>query len=251
MSVSAEAIANHFGLVLSEPMLASSSAARRSIAVVRLNPQTGQRELATVHWGLIPPGAKAPTIDDRMLYARTEGVDHKPGYREAFGLRRCLIPADGFYEWKRERAGKQAHFIRLRNGHLFAFGGVWDRWEGAQEKSIESCAILTTEANELVRLLHARMPVIIRPEHYDQWLNPHTPIESLSPLLQHYPAREMTAYPVGLPVPPTTHGEPETMEAVETQPGEAEGAFHPVFDELSGRKGHRQTMSEREGGKNG
>lgn len=244
MSISAQAIAAHFGLVLPEPPL-NPTASPRSIAVVRLNPQTGQRELVHLHWGSVPPGAKGIGMDDQPLYARAEGVDHKPGYREAFASRRCLIPADGFYEWKRERAGKQVYFIRLRNSHLFAFGGLWDRGESPQGTSIESCLILTTQANELVRPLHARMPLIIRPENYPQWLDPHTPIEALAPLLQHHPAREMTAYPVGPPVPPTTHGEPASMHSMEPQPGEAGGAFHPLFDESSGRKSHRLTSPDR------
>ncbi|MGE5611190.1 MAG: SOS response-associated peptidase [Bacillota bacterium] len=245
MSISAQAIAAHFGLPMAESKPDSSIASSHSIAAVRLHPQTGQRELVSLHWGLVPPRTKEPGVNDRLLYVRAEAVDHKPGLRDAFHSRRCLIPADGFYEWKRERAGKQAYFIRLRTGHLFAFGGLWDRWDNPQGNAIESCVILTTEANELVRLLQPRMPLIVRPEHYHPWLDPHTPIEHLAPLLEHYPAREMTSYPVGPPVTPGTPGEPATMEPMEAHPGEAGRTFHPVFDESPPRKLHRQPSPDR------
>jgi putative SOS response-associated peptidase YedK len=245
MSISVQAVAAHFGLSLPELKPSPDVESPRSIAVVRLNPQSGQRELVTLHWGLIPPTAKGVSIDDRLVYARAETVTHKPPYREAFHARRCLVPADGFCEWKRDRSGKQLYFIRLRTGHLLALGGLWERWEGPQGKTIESCVILTTEANELVRTLHPRMPLIIRPEHYGRWLDSRTAAGDLEPLLHHYPAREMTAYPVSLQVNQPIPDQPELVEPMEPQPGEASGAFHPLYDEVSHRKPRSQPSPDR------
>ena len=117
-------------------------------------------------------------------------------FRDAFRSRRCLVPADGFYEWKRQNRSKQPYYIRLNDGRPFAFAGMWQRWQRA-ETLIDSCTILTTDANELVAALHDRMPVILDPQQFEQWLDPAVDDpEILSPLLAPYPADRMTAYPV-------------------------------------------------------
>jgi putative SOS response-associated peptidase YedK len=135
----------------------------------------------------------------RLINARSETtVAEKPAFREAFKQRRCLIPADGFYEWQRLDSGqKQPFFFRMRDEHPFAFAGLWERWQGEDGQVIESCTILTTTANEVLRPVHDRMPVILRPSDHDLWLDEDVRKRTLlKQLLQPYPDSEMTSYPV-------------------------------------------------------
>ena len=168
-----------------------------------------EREAAPLKWGLIPSWAKDDSMSARLINARSETVVEKPAFREAFKRRRCIIPADGFYEWKREGGRKQPFFFSMRDGRLFGFAGLWDRWRDEGGKVIESCTILTTEANEVLRPVHDRMPVILHPETYDQWLDEDArAVESLRELLGPYPATEMTARPVSTQVnSPRSQGE--------------------------------------------
>lgn len=154
------------------------------------------------HWGLIPPWAKDSKTAARLINARAETVDEKPTFRRAFKSRRCLIPANGFYEWRREGKRKQPYYIQLKGGGLFAFAGLWESWQDKESgKVIPSCTILTTEANALVKPLHDRMPVIMPPEDYGEWLDPkQEDREPLKALLKVYPPQAMTAHPVGLAV---------------------------------------------------
>jgi putative SOS response-associated peptidase YedK len=168
----------------------------QQVAAIRTHAGSPQRELAWMRWGLIPSWADDPAIGNRMINARGETLAEKPAYREAFRRRRCLIPADGFYEWKQGAKPKQPNYIYLKNEQPFAFAGLWESWQHAGQ-TIESCTIITTEANELLRPLHERMPVILGPDDYETWLdasiqNP----ERLEPLLVPYPADRMTLYPV-------------------------------------------------------
>lgn len=158
------------------------------------------RELALLHWGLVPPWAK----DKRMAYstinARAESVAFKPAFRAAYRKRRCLIAADGFYEWKRLPDSRQPYFIGLKSGEPFAFAGLWERWEKGDEV-IESCTIIVTEANELLADVHARMPVILPAESYEAWLEPQRQEpENLNAYLRPFPAALMQAFPVSLRV---------------------------------------------------
>jgi len=130
----------------------------------------GRRVLVSVRWGLVPFWAKDLSIGYRMINARSETVLSKPAFREAFATRRCLIPADGFYEWKRLGSLKQPFHFGMKDNSLFAFAGLWDRWGSPDAAVVESCTILTTTANELVRDVHDRMPVILHPSHYQAWL---------------------------------------------------------------------------------
>jgi putative SOS response-associated peptidase YedK len=167
------------------------------VAVVRHNPQS-VRELTFLHWGLVPSWASDPKIGARMINARSETVSEKPAFRAAFRRRRCLVPADGFYEWLKLERGKQPFFVRMRGGPPFAFAGLWEVWQSPDGAVLESCTLLTTEPNSLIRPLHNRMPVILPPQAYDLWLDPSVEETSrLQPLLQPYPAEEMEAYPVG------------------------------------------------------
>lgn len=150
-------------------------------------------------WGLIPSWAKDPTIGSRLINARAETLAEKPSFRGGFKYKRCLILADGFYEWKTVPGSKTKipHFIFLKSRAPFAFAGLWDEWHAPDGGSLRSATIITTEPNELMATLHNRMPVILHPRDYTQWLDPapQTPA-SLQPLLKPFPADEMSAYPV-------------------------------------------------------
>jgi putative SOS response-associated peptidase YedK len=140
------------------------------VLAVRLRPD-GRRERVLLHWGLIPPWAKDPAIGNRMINARAETVAEKPSFRNALRRRRCLIPADGFYEWRKRANGpKQPFDIARADGAPFAFAGLWEHWLGPNGEEIESCTVITSEANALMRPLHNRMPVIVDPADYETWL---------------------------------------------------------------------------------
>jgi putative SOS response-associated peptidase YedK len=191
------AVAPRYNIAPGQPVLA-----------VRASLPAGRREFATPRWGLIPAWAKDASIGNRLINARAETVAEKPAFRRAYRERRCLIPADGFYEWKREGAAKRPFYVRMRDGAPFAFAGLWERWQGAGGEAAETCAILTTDPNELLAPIHDRMPLILPPENYDAWLDPsvRSP-ERIAPLLRPYPADPMEAYPVGREVNrPTTDG---------------------------------------------
>ncbi len=165
---------------------------------VRVSLETRRREASWLRWGLIPRWAKDASIGYRMINARAETVAEKPGFRDAFRHRRCLVPSSGFYEWKKEGVRKQPHFIRRKDSRPFAFAGLWEQWKGTDEAPVESCTLVTTEANELVSSIHDRMPVILQPSDYKLWLDPEiSDRENISPLLRQYPAQEMEAFPVG------------------------------------------------------
>jgi putative SOS response-associated peptidase YedK len=169
--------------------------------IVRLGLHSKEREWALVHWGLIPSWSKDPSIGARLINARAETVVEKPSFRAAFRRRRCLAPADGFYEWQKIGGRKQPMYITLRDGGPFAIAALWESWAGADGSEIESCTLLTTEANELLKPIHDRMPVILDPRDYDLWLGdgsdalPHEQ-EALMHLLRSYPGEKMSAVPV-------------------------------------------------------
>jgi putative SOS response-associated peptidase YedK len=195
---SADSVAERFGLP-DTPSLSPryNIAPSQTVAAVRIPPGGGARELVWLRWGLVPSWAKDPAIGNRMINARAETVADKPSFRSAIRRRRCLVPADGFYEWKRVNGRKQPYYIRLGDGGIFAFAGLWESWERPEHASVESCTILTTGPNDLLRPIHDRMPVILSPRDYDLWLSPAVQDpETLAPLLHPYPPEEMTAFPV-------------------------------------------------------
>ena len=170
-----------------------------------------QRKLEMFHWGLIPSWAKDPAIGNKMINARAETVSEKPSFRSAFKKRRCLILADGFYEWKKTDDGKQPYHVKMENGSPFAFAGLWETWKDGEE--IRSCTIITTEANDLMKEIHHRMPVILPPEDYDMWLDlDFEEKEALTSLLKPYPADAMEAYPVSRRVNKPSNNEPSVVE---------------------------------------
>jgi putative SOS response-associated peptidase YedK len=170
------------------------------------------RRLEMSRWGLIPAWADDPGIGARMINARSETVAEKPSFKKAFKQRRCLIPADGFYEWRKENGGKQPYYIRTQSGRPFAFAGLWESWSRNGE-GIQSCTILTTGANDFLQEIHHRMPVILPPEVYDLWLDPgiREP-DQLLPLLAQYPGEDMEAYPVSRRVNSPSNNEPGCIE---------------------------------------
>jgi putative SOS response-associated peptidase YedK len=175
----------------------------QDVAVVRQAAAGGPRALAMLHWGLIPSWAKDKKIASSMINARCETVAEKPAFRAALARRRCLILADGFYEWKKEGKQKLPFLFQAQDGRPFAFAGLWERWRGCLPDGqpadnsmppLESCTIITTAANDLCRPVHERMPVILDPADYDRWLDPAiTDAQRLLPLLAACPAEEMQA----------------------------------------------------------
>lgn len=161
-------------------------------------PLNFQKEVTTLQWGLIPFWSKDPSIGNKMINARAETVAEKPAFKEAFKKQRCLIPANGFYEWQKLKDGsKQPYFIRFEDKHPMAFGGIWDRWKSLEGKVIQSFSILTTQPNEVMKPIHNRMPVIIDPEKFDVWLNPIINNgEDLQMLLQPYKSSNLIAYKI-------------------------------------------------------
>jgi putative SOS response-associated peptidase YedK len=167
------------------------------IPVIRQNPREPVRELSLVRWGLIPSWAKDASAAARMINARSETAAAKPAFLDALKSRRCLVPADGFYEWSRTGKAKQPYCFEVNGGELFAFAGIWDRWTDPTGKWVESCSILTTAPNAVTSAVHDRMPVILDPEGYDLWLDPGvTDAVAASDLLKPCDARLMRCYPV-------------------------------------------------------
>lgn len=182
----------------------------------------GGEELALFRWGLIPSWAKAPGTGARTINARAETLAEKPSFRAAYRRRRCLIPADGFYEWAKEGSKKTPHHIHLRNHAPFAFAGLWEIWQGPSGEEMETCTIITTGANELLAPLHPRMPVIMPAENFGRWLDPREEnTRNVQSLLRPYPAEEMAHRPVGTKVNNTRNDGPECLEgpaaAVQTE----------------------------------
>jgi putative SOS response-associated peptidase YedK len=167
----------------------------QSVAVIRQVDR--HRELSMMRWGLVPPWSKDPKAGPPLINARADTVASKPSFRSAFKSRRCLIPADGFFEWQKTgEKTKQPFYIRLAKDHPFAFAGLWEHWKASDSSTVESCVIITTDADDALRPLHDRMPVILPDDEYDRWLDPKTDPGNLGDLLKPYPAGEMTAFPV-------------------------------------------------------
>ncbi len=170
------------------------------------------RKLEMFRWGLIPSWAKDPAIGNKMINARAETVSEKPSFRSAFKRRRCLIAADGFYEWQKTDNGKQPFYFRMKDSSPFAFAGLWETWDKEGEE-IRSCSIITTGANDLMNEIHHRMPVILPPENYGVWLDQgFDEKEALTDLLRPYRSEEMEAYPVSRRVNKPSNNEPSVLK---------------------------------------
>ncbi len=192
-----EAIAQKFG-VSPQHMLPArfNIAPGQSVPVVRANTATHRRELVLLRWGLIPSWAEDPTIGNRLVNARSETAATKPAFRSALRARRCLVVADGFYEWQAREGRKQPYYIQCGAGGPFGFGGLWERWEKAGI-AIESCTILTCAANDTMQTIHHRMPVVIPPEEFARWLDPAvSDVPAVSRVMRKGALMELTACPV-------------------------------------------------------
>ena len=170
-----------------------------SVLAVRFNPDDGKRHLDVLRWGLIPVWAKDRTIGNKLINARGEGVAETQAFRDAFAKRRCLIPADGFYEWKKTTSGKEPYAIVPEGDPLFAFAGLWERWrDSASQEIVRSCTIITCAANEALAPLHERMPVILDRADWPRWLGEdQAKRPDLLKLLRSFPAERMRAYRIG------------------------------------------------------
>lgn len=193
----------------------------QNVAAVRAG--EGDRRLSMLRWGLIPVWSKKPNIGYSLINARSETVASKPAFRAAYRARRCLIPADGFYEWVRQGKTRQPYLVGRNDGGMMAFAGLWERWfvpEGAvlprslsesePGDAVETCTILTTAANETLAPIHHRMPVILPPESFDPWL------EGQAVPLDPYPADEMALQAVTTRVNKATNDDPRCLEPLDT-----------------------------------
>jgi len=176
-----------------------NTAPTQGAAVVRVLEPGGPRRLDPLKWGLIPYWAKEASIGNRLINARAESAAEKPAYRFSFKKKRCLVAADGFYEWKKEGKAKQPYLIRRKDRKPFGFAGLWSTWRDQEHggQLVETFTILTTSPNDLMRPLHDRMPVILSKENFDLWLDPRMEdAEKLQPLLVPYAADDFEAFPV-------------------------------------------------------
>jgi putative SOS response-associated peptidase YedK len=182
----------------------------------------GGREAAFVQWGLIPSWAKEAAIGSKMINARAESAAEKPAFREAFQHRRCLIPADGFFEWKKTGGRRQPMFVVRRDGAPMALAGLWERWRNPRGEDVETCAIITTEANSLLRDVHDRMPVILDRDDAGRWLNPalQEPAE-LQRLLRPAEAESLRLYPVSRRVNTPANDDDDCIKPLAEEESEA------------------------------
>jgi len=213
-------VADHFGLD-EVPELAArfNVAPGQRIATVSDSGEVRRSSLSLRRWGLVPSWAKDPKIGNRLINARAETVAEKPSFRTALRRRRCLIPADGFYEWAGSKGPKQPYYIGLEGRALFAFAGLWERWVDPEGEPLESCALLTAAASAQLRAVHHRMPVIVDPADYARWLDPDVEEpDLLSPVIDRNLGSALEFYPISPYVNNVRHDDPRCLEAIAGQP---------------------------------
>jgi putative SOS response-associated peptidase YedK len=194
------------------------------IPIIRQRPKEPVRELSLVRWGLIPSWANDASIGAGMINARSETASTKPAFRDLLKSRRCLVPADGFYEWATTARAKQPYCFEVNAGELFAFGGLWDQWRDPTGKTIESCSVLTTTPNAVASSVHDRMPVILGPECYEFWLDPGMKkVSAVSEMLRPYDAQQMRCYPVSTRINRVANDDEECSRPVE--PAQTQGTL--------------------------
>jgi putative SOS response-associated peptidase YedK len=188
------------------------------LPVVRFDAKERQRSLDVMRWGLVPFWAKDIKVGFANINAKAEGIENKPAFREAFRQRRCLVPVDNFYEWKKVDGGKEPYAIALKNRGLMALAGVWENWRSPAGERIRSFAIVTTEPNELCAEVHNRMPVILAPEAWPAWLGEDPADEpQLKALLASYPSDDMICWPVSARVGNVKNNDPTLIEPITLQ----------------------------------
>lgn len=210
----AEAVKRTFALdLLPELAPRYNIAPTQSVAALRVV-EEGRRSLAMLHWGLVPHWAKERAIGNRMINARSETLAEKPAYRDAFRRRRCLVLADGWYEWQAAPGGKQPWFVRLRDPRPIAFAGLWEKWKDPAGELLESCTIVTCDASESIRKVHDRMPVVLPEESWDRWMDPaYSDTDALSRILGPYEAKALRAWQVSRLVNAPKNEGPKLIEA--------------------------------------
>ena len=203
-----------FGAKLRNPYRPRYNIAPTQEVLVLLNDGI-ERRLETFRWGLIPSWAKDPKIGSKLINARAETIFEKPSFRSAAKDRRCLILADGFYEWAKTDRGKIPMYVRRKTGRPFGFAGLWEFWQSPEGEEVRTCAIVTTEPNALMLSIHNRMPVIVQKKLEEVWLDPALKQQSeLMEVLQPYPAEEMEAFSVSKLVNAPTNDSPECVKPV-------------------------------------
>jgi len=193
----------------------------QNVPIVRLN-AAGERELVQVRWGFVPRWAKDPSIGARMINARAETITERPAFRNAFQRHRCLVPADGFYEWRRGVAGKQPMRIGRADAQPFGMAGLYERWLSPEGEVLDTCAIVTTQADAVLRPIHDRMPVIVPPEHYARWLD--AAESDVADLFEASAASALHAHAVSLRVNAVRNDDAALIEPVDEVPAPVEAA---------------------------
>jgi putative SOS response-associated peptidase YedK len=186
------------------------------VPAIRQHPKEPVRQISLMKWGLIPNWARDASIASSTINAKSETAATKPAFRDPLKYRRCLIPADGFYEWKKTGGSKQPFCFEVKDGELFAFAGLWDGWKNTEGQWIKTCSILTTMPNAVTATVHDRMPVILHPDTFDLWLDPGmTDVQVVSELLKPFDARLMCCYPVSTRINHVANDDEECSRRVE------------------------------------
>jgi len=189
-----------------------NAAPGQELPVIRLHPESGERVIGTLRWGLIPYWSKDPKIGWRCINARGERVKTTPAFRDAYKSRRCLVPVDAFYEWKKNGKAKQPYAIAMRDRQPFAFAGLWENWKELKTQEwIRTFTILTTPPNEVVAPLHDRMPLILTPHDYDDWLDRNC---DPAPLIRPYPFDDMVSWQVSTRVNKPENDDPSILDRI-------------------------------------
>jgi putative SOS response-associated peptidase YedK len=219
-----EIIEEHFDSVSGEEEWTPryNIAPTQPVPIIRQHPKEPRRELSLVRWGLIPSWAKDPSGAGRMTNARSETAASLPAFRDAMEWRRCIVPADGFYEWKRIGKTKQPFCFEVGDGELFGFAGLWERWKNSTGNWVKTCAILTTTPNAVTAAVHDRMPVILDPGSYDLWLDPgFNDVAAASEMLKPYDAAAMRCYAVSARINHVANDDAECAVPVEVAQAQA------------------------------
>ena len=213
-----EILQTHFPINVADVQVTPNFNVAPTQEILAISQHKRKNYLLKYHWGLVPFWAKDLSIGSRLINARSETVATKPSFRTAFKERRCLIPSNGFYEWKGSKGQKQPMFLTLPDGNPFAFAGLWEIWDnkGKEETPYRSCTILTREASKSVLPIHHRMPVILKPEAFDMWLNPENKdINSISDIIQKQIYTELISVPVSKQVNSIKNNSPENIREID------------------------------------
>jgi putative SOS response-associated peptidase YedK len=213
---SLEALKEQFPIDVAHVDVVASYNVAPSQEILAIACYEGKNHLVRFHWGLVPSWAKDVSIGNKLINARSETIATKPSFRSAFKRRRCLIPANGFYEWKKTNGAKQPVFLTLPHGKPFAFAGLWETWHDKEKETVyRSCTIITREASASMMPIHHRMPVILKPAAFDAWLNPENrDVESLQEIIQNQIHTELKAVPVSKQVNSVKNNRPENIRPV-------------------------------------